>query len=392
MAAALLIAPVLRWIDELTQWRLLGFGIEGARAVVGALSGSLLTFIVFIFSTLLLVVQVAGAQLSTRAISIPFKRPVTKVTLGAFVFAYTFSVTTLGRIEERVPQLPVLVALVASFLCIVLFLYLIQSVGERLRPNDVLAMVAADTARVIERLYPEPFGSTRDADALWSSAGALTLHYQGKPGIVVSLHVPTLVRLATRGGYRIDMWPRAGDYIASGDPLCELHGPPDARFDSARLQRCVRTACEQTIEQDPLFGLRIIVDISLKALSADVSDPATGVAAIDQLRSLLGILGHRQLDSGQVQDDTGEVRLRYRAPQWSDFVALAVTEVHAFAGKSPQVHRRFRAMLARLASTLPEPRARYLNGELERLDRLVEADVQSLGLRSDEILTRAACP
>jgi uncharacterized membrane protein len=389
MAAAIIMAPLLRWADELTQWRLLGFGVEGARAVVSTLSGSLLSFIVFTFSMLLLIVQLAGTRLSTRVISIPFERPTTKIALGTFVFAYTYSVTALGRIEERVPQFPVLVVVAASLLSIVLFLYLIQSVAERLRPSHVLAMVADRTVVAIERLYPEPFTSTRGADAVSSSAGVRTLHYHGKSGVVVSLHIPALVQLAIGAGCRIEMLPRVGEFIAPGDPLCELHGPADVRLDSAAVQRCLCSASEQNMEQDPLFGLHIIVDIALKAFAEDVCDPATGVAAIDQLGSLLSLVGHRQLDTGSVRDETGEVRLRYRIAQWGDFVALGVTELHPFAGRSPQVQRRFRAMLARLASTLPEPRARYLSGELERLDRMADADVHLLGQRSAEILKRA---
>src|SRR5271166_3058932 len=47
VAAALLAAPLIRSIDQRTHWTLMGFGAEGPRAVVGALTSSLLTFIVF---------------------------------------------------------------------------------------------------------------------------------------------------------------------------------------------------------------------------------------------------------------------------------------------------------------------------------------------------------
>jgi hypothetical protein len=73
MALALLVAPLTRWVDERTQWSLLGFGPDGAKAVIGALSSSLLTFVVFAFSILLLSVQVAGSQLSPRVIARVFE-------------------------------------------------------------------------------------------------------------------------------------------------------------------------------------------------------------------------------------------------------------------------------------------------------------------------------
>jgi hypothetical protein len=49
------------------------------------------------------------------------------------------------------------------------------------------------------------------------------------------------------------------------------------------LRACVIFGSERTMEQDPLFGLRILVDIAIKALSAAINDPTTAVLAIDQL-------------------------------------------------------------------------------------------------------------
>lgn len=43
MAAALLAAPLLRMVDECTQWPWMNFGLQGSRIVVGALATSLLT-------------------------------------------------------------------------------------------------------------------------------------------------------------------------------------------------------------------------------------------------------------------------------------------------------------------------------------------------------------
>ena len=49
------------------------------------------------------------------------------------------------------------------------------------------------------------------------------------------------------------------------------------------------------MEQDPLFGFRIIVDIALKALSPAINDPTTGVLALDQIHRLLRVVGKRRL-------------------------------------------------------------------------------------------------
>src|SRR5213078_2614591 len=76
-----------------------------------------------------------------------------------------------------------------------------------------------------------------------------------------------------------------------------------------------------------------------------------------------------RLDNEKVQDDTGQVRLLYRTPDWEDFVALAVTEIRHFGGTSIQVARRLRAMLEDLIETLPAQRAGPLRQELALLKK-----------------------
>jgi uncharacterized membrane protein len=83
MALALAAAPALRRLDAATRLTLFGFGPEGARAVLTGLVASVFTFVVFVFSILLLAVQIASANLSPRVIAgMLSSRPV-RVCLGS---------------------------------------------------------------------------------------------------------------------------------------------------------------------------------------------------------------------------------------------------------------------------------------------------------------------
>jgi hypothetical protein len=64
LMAAVLLAPVLRWLDHRMAWRAFDFSPDGARAVLGAFTGSMLTFIVFVLSSLVVVLQLASGQFS----------------------------------------------------------------------------------------------------------------------------------------------------------------------------------------------------------------------------------------------------------------------------------------------------------------------------------------
>jgi uncharacterized membrane protein len=375
MAAALLAAPLIRWVDDQTRWTLMGFGPEGARAVLGALASSLLTFIVFTFSIILLVLQIAGSQLSPRIIARVFENRLAKLTLGVFVFSFAYTVAALGRIEDRVPQLPVLVAVLASLCSVALFFYLIQEATQSLRPVMILTRVANDTRRVIEAIYPRRFspqGGEHAGPDLDPTPAGRTIEHRGRSGVVLAFDVAGAVEIATRAGCAIELVPQVGDFLAPGEDVFRLHGAGAGGVEEGGLRRCVALGPERALEKDPAFGFRIIVDIASKALSPAINDPTTGVLAIDQLHHLLHLLGRRQLDTGVVRDASGAVRLVYRTSCWEDFVTLAVTEIRLFGAGSPQVTRRLQVMFEQLVQVVPAERSGALRKEMALLRRTID--------------------
>ena len=193
------------------------------------------------------------------------------------------------------------------------------------------------------------------------------------------------------------MVPQVGDFVAVGDHLFRIfrlapHVP-------TALSRSVAIGQERTLEQDPTFAFRILVDIASKGLSPAINDPTTAVLAIDQIHHLLRNVGSRFLGDGRVRDSAGQLRLLYRTPNWDDFVYLAVTEIRHFGSESIQVARRLRAMLEDLLRTLPEERHVLLRQELDLLHRSAErffsepedrelagvSDRQGVGGKSDRI-------
>jgi uncharacterized membrane protein len=375
MAAAILAAPLIRMVDERTQWMWMNFGPEGARIVIGALATSLLTFIVFAFTIILLAVQIAVGQLSPRIIARIFESHLIKLTLSAFVFSFTYTLAALGRIEDRVPQLPVLVAVLSSLFSIVLFFYLIQKVSQGLRPVMILTRVGTDTRTVINALYPDSFSTgmqEHQGTNLNTLPSTRTVLHNGLPGVVLAFDAESLIEIAQGAGCAIELVPQIGDFQATGEAIFRLHGEGAGAVKDGSLRRCVMLGPERNLEKDPAFGLRIIVDIAIKALSPAINDPTTAVLAIDQLHQLLHLLGTRQLDMGIARDSSGEVRLMYRTPCWEDFVTLAVTEIRLCGSQSPQVTRRLQVMFEQVVQVVPAERSGALRKEMALLQRTIE--------------------
>jgi uncharacterized membrane protein len=374
MFAAVGVAHLTLWIDHQTHWTL-NVSADSARAVCGTLIGSLLTFIVFIFSVLLVAVQLASAQFSPRVIARVFKDAYSKAALAVFVFTYTYSLVCLSRLEEPVQLLSGILCAYGSLTCLAFFLLLIDRLGKELRPVRILTGVAAEGRKVIRSIYPRTLAEANRADspARSTSLGkrSRVITHNCDPGFVLAFDDEGLMQVARQADCVVELVPQVGDFIAPDDLLFNLYegGRP---IDENRLRDTLACGPERTLEQDPMFAFRIIVDIASKALSPAINDPTTAVLALDQIHHLLREIGNRQLDNGQYYDAAGKLRLVYRTPDWEDFVQIAVTEIRQFGRESIQVNRRLRAMLENLIETLPPARAALLRQELSLLHRSAE--------------------
>lgn len=131
MVLVLFVEPFIARLDGALGVKAL-IGPEGARALLAALASSMLTFIAFFFSIMLVVVQLSSAQLTPRIIATFFHSRTLRVSLTVFVFAFTYTLAALGRIDASVQQVAVWIAVGSSVACIGVFVYLIDDVGRAL--------------------------------------------------------------------------------------------------------------------------------------------------------------------------------------------------------------------------------------------------------------------
>ncbi len=370
MAAGLSSVLCLHWIEQRAGWKS-GADPAAALALFSTLAGSMLTFIVFLSSSLLLVVQLASAQFSPRIIGVVFRDRVIRFALTLFAFTFTFTLAVLVRIQSSVPAITPFLAGYLCLLSIGAFLFLIDHVGKSLRPSGALRVVARLGHKEIERVYPRRLSGPPDPARAPASAPSGTpacTIVSPTDGVFLAFDPEGLVALAQAAGCVIELVPQVGDFVAAGSPLFRIFGGQGAP-PAASLCQSVALGQERTVEQDPAFAFRIIVDVASKGLSPAINDPTTAVMAIDQIHHLLRSVGERHLDEGVAHDRTGALRLVYRTPDWEDFVCLAVTEIRHFGGTSIQVARRLRAMLENLIDVLPPERNLLLRGELRLLQR-----------------------
>lgn len=388
IGAGLLTVWVLNRFELAMGWRM-DLDPDTGRVVMSTIAGSLFTLIAISSSAILVVVQLASAQLTPRIIALVYRNMVRKLSISLFAFTFTFSVAVLVRIEDNVPLLTGYFAAFGFLINLALFLHFIDNMGKTLRPSAALRKVALASRDVIRDVYPRQFHEAQSLPkpVITVNGDRHRVVLNKTDGVILAFDRKGLVTLAERADCLIELIPEVGDFTAAGDPLFRIFEGSDGVKDDD-LRSALALGQERTLEQDPMFAFRIMVDIAAKALSPAINDPTTAVLSIDQIHHLLRDVGQRHLMDGRESDGKGRLRFIYRTANWHDFVHLAVTEIRLYGRESVQVMRRLKAMLENLIETLPEQRASLLRKELRLLASsskrmFPEPDDQSLADTSD---------
>jgi uncharacterized membrane protein len=398
---AMFATRLAHWLDARIQWSFLGFGVKGAEALLQATATATLSFLVFTFGSLLVALQVASGQLIATTL---LRNNVLHYTVGLFIFTFLFTLGVQNRLESKVYQLPLIIAAVLALLCFAAFLYLIDYAARLLRPISILTQVGNEGLKVIDSVYPDLSLGPGIPPSQRQKLGSpdRVIYHRGTSGIILAANLETLRIAAEKAVGVIELVPQVGDFVAVDDPLFNLYDGARS-IDEEVLRTAIAFGSERTMEQDPTFAFRIVIDIALKALSPAINDPTTAVLAIDQLHRMLRSVGRRNLRTDEISDASGQLRVIFRTPNWEDFVHLAFSEIRACGANNLQIVRRLRAMIENLKETLPDYRQEELQHQVNLLDceakRLFRypqelalamiADSQGLGGHSSKLTQRS---
>ncbi|MGO4441448.1 DUF2254 domain-containing protein [Rhizobium sp. RAF56] len=359
------------WTTWVPLWPL---GTEGTVAAMQAIISLALSFIVFTFGSLLVAIQIASGQLTPRIIATTLLRDnVIRFTVGLFIFTLLFAIGVISRVNTSAPPFIVWFSGFLGVSSLAAFLYFIDYSARLLRPVSIIHRVAEQGFDVLNLVYPAPLAQADGAPRRHHPRGgpARIVSHPGSSAIILAIDVKALTSLAKRADGVIELAARIGDFVSQRQPLFRLYGGAAAIADHD-LRGAVAFGRERTIEQDPTFAFRVIVDIATKALSKAINDPTTAVLAIDQLHRLLRSVGRRELGDDYRHDNEGRLRLVFPTPDWEDFVQLTCREIRIYGTENLQIARRLRAMIDNLVEVLPEARKATLRLERDLLDRMID--------------------
>ncbi|MGZ6693321.1 MAG: DUF2254 domain-containing protein [Solirubrobacteraceae bacterium] len=368
---ALVVVAIDRSVHLPPQWQ---YSASTASTVLSAIVGAMAALTGFVVTVTVLVVQMVTGTFSARCMRLWYRDRVLKGVLALLIATLAFSFSLLRRIETNfVPDIGVTLAGFLVVVGLVMFMLFFNRFIHRLRP----VAVAADVAKLAR-------GSLGDEVAGRRIPGVFVAPFEGgdrqpplairckHPGAIQAVNLPAALTWARQHECLVVMRHFVGEFLDVDDVLIEVYGNPgDADSAERTLRGFVALGIERTIEQDPAFAIRVMVDVANKALSAAINDPTTAVQVLNYLGDSLRMIGTADLLGTPWHPGAPRRGVVVPFRRWEDFLALGVTEIREYGSSSIQVMRRMRAMLERLSEQVRVENRAAVQVELARVDATI---------------------
>ncbi|MDO8120798.1 DUF2254 domain-containing protein [Isoptericola sp. b490] len=360
---AALTATLPSWVGPLPRVTT----VDVAQRILPAIGGSTLSLAGFVLTIATLALQFGATTYAPRLVEQLRRERLLRLSLGGALGTFIYAILVMLAVNKEHPGVATVattVAMAGATATVLLFIGLLDRLTAMLRPGRTMARLTHDARTVLARTYPDP--ATEDPDLVPTMMPEqATVDWAGLPaagvvwresghGHLLDVDVDALVRIAQEHDLHIALTLPIGAFLPSREAIAILTRlstgepvDPDEPVAEA-IRGTLQVGDERTVDADPAFPIRLLVDIAVRALSPGVNDPTTASQAIDHLGQVLGDAAGRRLGARAVVRD-GRTLVTRPAPGWDGLLDLAWTEISAF-GTDPQSAAALRRALGRLAA------------------------------------------
>lgn len=375
-----------------------GVGSDGARGMLSSIAGSMMTVASLSFSLTVSTLATASSQYTSRIIRNFMRDRVNQLVLGYFVGLFAYCLVVLRSIRggeegEFVPSIAVFGGLLLALISIGALIYFIHHIAESIQASVILDRVTRETIEAMEKLFPAGVGDPADGQAdLPGPADDVRTQWHtlcaGRIGYVQNVDTDALLEAAAEHDTVVRMESDIGAFVTPFAALCTVAGieKPDKAFEDA-IRAAFSIGSARTIEQDPAFGVRQVVDIALKALSPGINDTTTGVMSVQHLGAILEVLGRREIPD-RLRAKDGTLRVIAKGRGFEVLVALALDQVRLSSTKNVAVLIALLRAIAHTAGQTDIPSRRAFLRDQTRL--VADLAARSVDGAHDRDTVRAA--
>lgn len=344
-------------------------GVDGARALLGAIAGSIISVAALASSIAITALALASGQFGSRLLRNFMDDRGFQITLGVFNGTFLFCLVILRSTRSAdeggggVPQVSVTVALMLAVACVFLLIFFLHHMARAIQAPYVIADAAKDLNREIERLYGKSVERQASADEKRSaqieeSLPDFDLGFDiecSTTGYVKAVNYDKLLKIAVEEDRIFQLNYRAGDWVSEGDTLVTVWPPRSPLLYEANVQACFIIGRSRSSVQDPEYGINQLVEIASRALSPGINDPFTAMTCLDYLGSALRHVLRCDIPSPYLLDEENNLRLITHNVTFPGLCDASFNMIRQYGAASPAVMIRMLDVLGAIGSKCRTP-------------------------------------
>ena len=331
---------------------------EAIESLLTIIASSMLAVTTFSVGALTAAYSSATTHGTARATQLLTEDRVVQTSLATFVGSFLFSIVGLIALtlsaygaEGRAVLFVVTVGIIV--LIVLALLRWINQLTRLGRVSDTAGRIESETKDAMQARLALPFLGGAPLTPVAREMGPGTEIAATEVGYIAFIDTAQMSELAEAADCSVDILVLPGSFAHAGTVLARIRDverPTDAL--AADIRAAFSVAKTRSYDQDPRFGLVVLTEVALRALSPAVNDPGTAIDVIGRHARLLTLWAQGWEDA--CKQDPTYPRLRVPALEYDDLFEDAFNSIARDAAGQVDVLLRLAKTLAALSKVGPE--------------------------------------
>ncbi|MBD2359158.1 DUF2254 domain-containing protein [Tolypothrix sp. FACHB-123] len=354
---------------EIDYWWVYTGGADGARSLLGAVAGSMISVAATAFSITIVALQLAASNFGPRLLRNFMQDIGNQVVLGTFISTFIYCLLVLRTIHgegdgysEFVPQLSVTCGILLAIISIGVLIYFIDHASTIIQASHIIENVSDDLDKAIDRLFPKKIGRSVSfgqevaeiPDNFDLVASPVIVN---KNGYIQAIDDEELMKIARKNNLLLRVESRPGKFIVKDSHLVMVF---PGKFVNKKLTKqindCFILGKERSEQQDIEFPIDQLVEIALRALSPGINDPFTAIRCVDRLGAGLSRLAQKDFPSPYRYDEDHKLRAIAFGVTFEGLVDSAFNGIRQYARSDTSVTIRLLEAIENIATYTNNPK------------------------------------
>lgn len=327
-----------------------------ARSIASTIITGVISLAVFSFSMVMILLNQAASQLSNRMLEVMIGNRFQQILLGLYLGTIVYALFLLSTIRDvdsgvYVPALSIYLLIVLVVADLFVFIYFLHYVTQSVKFETIIKRVHRRTLQVLQQNCE----GERAPSAVPSFTSAPQVIRMPASNYFQGMDIKQAVDMGKRNDLIIECLPVVGTYLLQGQPLLHIYSSqPLTPSVTGEILEMVDLFTGQSIESNAYYGLKQLAEVSIKALSPGINDPATAVLSLHCITDLLGFYA-AHTPQAVFHDKGNTARLYLPRHSFEDLFALCYPPVWHYGKEDQYIQQALSDMLIQLKQTVHSP-------------------------------------